>query len=455
MKKLFARFGLVIFLQVAFVFGLSAQSSVTSSTALQHYLHNDDQHYHWELKDSFTVGSVKGYDLFLVSQKWRQYVWKHQLTIFSPEENDYDGALLIITGGHNDKITQSPHWKKGSKGGMWVKLGARTAEKNKAIVAVVRQIPNEPLFDSLTEDQIISYTFHQFNDTKDYSWPLLFPMVKGAVKAMDALQEFSNQKLFHPLNRFVVTGASKRGWTTWLTGANDSRVVAIAPMVIDILNMPVNLKHQMDAYGSYSKQINDYVKLGIVQGMGTPEGETLVDMVDPYSYREKLTMPKLIFMGTNDPYWVIDNVKNYLPQIPGYNLLNYTPNAGHDLNKGTVAFPALSAFFGITMAHGNYPECSWETKESRKKVTLTIRASKDMLVGVKLWSADSKDMDFRDEKWSGQDLGVSHKSEITTTVDFPSSGYRSFYVSLKYRDPNGGEYTISTRAFMTDTKEIL
>lgn len=454
MKKAFLRIVFVIGLQLCFIGYVRSQETVTPATALQHYLNNGDQNYHWELKDSFSVGPVKGYDILLTSQQWKQYTWKHQLTILSPNVNSYDGALLFITGGHNDKETQMPGWKNSAKDGMVTQF-ANMAEKNKAIVAIIRQIPNEPLFDSLVEDQIISYTLHRFKEDGDYSWPLLFPMVKSAVRAMDAVQEFAKEKLYHPVNRFVVSGASKRGWTTWLTGASDPRVTAIGPMVIDILNMPVNLAHQMNAYGSYSVEIQDYVKLGIVQGMGTEDGKALVTMIDPYSYRSKLTMPKILFMGTNDPYWVVDNVKNYLPDIPGKNLLNYTPNAGHDLNKGIVAFPALSAFFGITMAHGSYPECSWKTAENSKRVKIAVKASKAILTGATLWYADSKDMDFRDDKWMSRDLGVSHKNKIKATENFPSSGYHAFYIDLRYRDPNGGEYTVSTRVFMTDGKHIL
>lgn len=454
MKKLFCRSGFFILLQISWVLAVSAQDTVTPATALQHYLHNGDRHYQWELKDSFSMGPVKGYDLLLTSQKWKQYTWKHQLTILAPADNRYDGALLFITGGHNDKETEMPGWKNSAKD-KFVKQLAMMATKNNAMVTILRQIPNEPLFDSLVEDQIISYTLHRFKEDGDYSWPLLFPMVKGAVKAMDAIQEFAGKRLYHPVNRFVVSGASKRGWTTWLTGANDPRVEAIGPMVIDILNMPVNLAHQMKAYGSYSVEIQDYVKLGIVQGMGTPEGSALVTMIDPYSYRKKLTMPKMLFMGTNDPYWVIDNVKNYLPQIPGYNMINYSPNAGHGLNDGVVAFPALSAFFGITMAHGPYPSCQWKISTRRKKARVTVKASADILTGVTLWSADSKDMDFRDEKWISKDLNISHRETIKVTEDFPATGYRAFYIDLKYQDPNGGEYTISTRAFMTDEKHIF
>jgi PhoPQ-activated pathogenicity-related protein len=451
MKKMFSRTALFFFIQFIFVFSVTAQDAVTPATALQHYLHNNDQSYHWELKDSFSVGDVKGYDLLLTSQHWRQYTWRHQLTILSPKENKYDGALLFITGGHNKN--EQPKWNNPDDK-LTRHLGA-LASHNKAIVAIIRQVPNEPLFDSLVEDQIISYTLHQFKKDTDYTWPLLFPMVKSAVRAMDAVQEFADKRLHHPVNRFVVSGASKRGWTTWLTGANDPRVAAIGPMVIDVLNMPVNLAHQMKAYGAYSVEIQDYVKLGIVQGIQSSSGQALVTMIDPYSYRKSLTMPKMLFMGTNDPYWVIDNVKNYLPGIPGYNMLHYVPNAGHGLGDGESAFSALSAFFGITMAHGQYPLCKWKTSESKKGVKLRIQASKDILTDVVVWYADSKDEDFRDEKWYSRDLGISHQSKIKVTEKFPATGYHAFYVDLKYRDPNGGEYTISTRAFMTDGKHIL
>ncbi|MEO8960718.1 MAG: PhoPQ-activated protein PqaA family protein [Ginsengibacter sp.] len=451
MKKLLSSFSLVIIVQLFLVQIITAQDKVTPADALQHYINTPDPAYQWEIKDSFEIKGVKGYDLLLTSQKWRQYTWRHQLTVLSPKENNYDGALLFITGG-SDKNEQ-PNWKKPNDD--LAEMFASLAAKNKAIVAIIRQVPNQPLYDSLTEDALISYTLHQFKGDNDYTWPLLFPMVKSAVKAMDAVQEFSGKNLHHPINRFVISGASKRGWTTWLTGASDPRVQAIGPMVIDILNMPVNLKHQLDAYGEYSVQIEDYVKLGIVQGMGTESGNALVTMIDPYSYRKKLTMPKMLFMGTNDEYWVIDNVKNYLKDIPGNNLIHYVPNAGHGLGDGKSAFSALGAFFGITMRNDTYPVCTWKTSTSKKGVKITVNASADILLGAKVWYANSDDKDFRNEQWKSRDLDVSHKAKIKTTEQFPAKGYKAFYVDLTYQDANGGEYTVSTRAFMVDGNKIL
>ena len=200
--------------------------------------------------------------------------------------------ILFITGG--SLKDEQPNWSTNDN--MWPVL-ASVASKNKAIVALLKQVPNQPLYGGKTEDELISYTLHQFKQDKDYTWPLLFPMVKSAVKAMDAIQEFSTRQLNHKVNNFTISGASKRGWTTWLSSAiDDKRVKAIAPIVIDMLNMPKTLSYQLETYGEYSIQIEDYVKLGIPQGTDTPEGKAITSMVDPYSYREKYTIPKIIFI---------------------------------------------------------------------------------------------------------------------------------------------------------------
>lgn len=39
------------------------------------------------------------------------------------------------------------------------------------------------------------------------------------------------------IDDFVVAGASKRGWTTWLNSIIDEKVRAAVPIVIDILNV--------------------------------------------------------------------------------------------------------------------------------------------------------------------------------------------------------------------------
>ncbi|PWJ59551.1 PhoPQ-activated pathogenicity-related protein [Dyadobacter jejuensis] len=433
-------------------FGAVAQESITPETALESYLNNGDKSFKWTIKDSYKLEDLTVYNLLLTSQKWREFTWTHQLTVVVPPKTEYDGALVFITGGANKD--GMPKWNENKEDKTLLAL-AKVSQTNKAIVAMLRQTPNQPNFGDLTEDALISFTFHNFKKDHDYSWPLLFPMVKSAVRAMDAVQEFAKTELNHTVNRFVISGASKRGWTTWLTGASDKRVAAIAPMVIDVLNMPISLDYQMTSWGDYSIQIEDYVKLGIPQSTGSADGRALTTMIDPYSYREKLTMPKMIFMGTNDEYWVVDNIKNYLKDIPGNNMLHYVPNAGHNLNGGKQAIEALGSFFGATLTGSPYNVCDWSHTLTKKGVKLNIKTTPDKLVDVIVWSATSPDQDLRNDTWTSKSLDIKKKSKIVVTEALPVSGFKAFYVDLKYKDIHGDTYTESTRVFLTTDKQVL
>jgi PhoPQ-activated pathogenicity-related protein len=441
----------------AFIFFLllftccTSEKEVTPETALQAYLQNSDTSFDWELHDTHESGDMNIYNLLVTSQTWREYIWRHQVTVIVPKEVRYDGALLFISGGSN--TNEMPNWKKPDDGN--IRMMQLVAQRNHAITAIVFQVPNQPLFGNRTEDDLISMTLHNYKEDKDFTWPLLFPMVKSAARAMDAVQAFSRTNLNHPVNRFVVAGASKRGWTTWLTGATDSRVEAIAPMVIDMLNMPVSISYHLEAWGDYSIQIQDYINLGIAQDVNTPGGQELTAMVDPFSYRQNLTMPKFIFNGTNDEYWPIDAIKHYIDDIPGENYLHYVPNAGHNLGDARQAIQALSAFFGETLQESGYPACSWELEETGQEIILRVKASEDILNGVILWTSESEDRDFRDNKFLGNKIEADSKEPITIRLNYPEAGFKAFYVDLLYPDPNGDLYSKSTRVFVADQNRVL
>src|SRR5205814_7339736 len=95
---------------------------------------------------------------------------------------------------------------------------------------------DDPARKPRVEDDFIAYTWDHYIRTGDDRWPARLPMTKSAVRAMDAVTAFTATPAGggRPVRRFVVAGASKRGWTTWATAAVDKRVVAIAPAVIEI-----------------------------------------------------------------------------------------------------------------------------------------------------------------------------------------------------------------------------
>ena len=449
MKRLL--FILTVYFCVIVGFG---QQAITPETALGAYVRNDDPTWGWEVRNRYPIDDTEVYSLLFISQKWHGMLWKHELIVFVPQSVKQDGALLFIDGGSvNDGI---PKFSK-EDNALFMFLSA-LANRNNALVCILKQVPNQPLYGGLKEDALISHTLNEFRKDKDYSWPLLFPMTKTAYKAMDAVQEFAARQLDRQVNRFLVSGASKRGWTTWLTGAlQDPRVEAIAPMVIEMLNMPASLDYQKQVYGEYSEEINDYVKLEIPQAIHSEFGNAVVQMIDPYSYREKLTMPKMIFMGTNDPYWVVDAIKHYINDIPGHNLLHYVPNAGHGLGDKKQAFAALGSFFAHMLDKTDYPACEWNLTEKGKNIDLKVKASPDNLVGATLWKSVSDSRDFRKATWTKSDiqLNAKNRSAVDLRIQYPKKGFQAFYVDLVYKDPHGDEYTVSTRTFVSDNKKVF
>ena len=81
-------------------------------------------------------------------------------------------------------------------------------------------------------------------------------MTKAGVRAMDTITDFlaKPESGSVTVDKFVVAGASKRGWTTWSVAAVDKRVVAIVPIVIDMLNVVPSFKHHYRAYGGYCRR---------------------------------------------------------------------------------------------------------------------------------------------------------------------------------------------------------
>jgi PhoPQ-activated pathogenicity-related protein len=166
-------------------------------------------------------------------------------------------------------------------------------------------------------------------------------------------------------------------------------------------------------------------------------------------------MPKMLFMGTNDPYWPVDAVKNYIDSIPGENHITYIPNAGHGMGDKKQAFATLSAFLGTTVTKGNYHTCDYKIVQNGNKAAITVETSPEALVDAYLWSTTSTDQDFRNEEWKSVSLNAANKPVVQVEVDLPKSGFKAFYVDLKYKSPFGNDYTQSTRIFVLTDKKVL
>jgi len=68
---------------------------------------------------------------------------------------------------------------------------------------------------------------------------------------------------------------------------------------------------------------------------------------DPYSYRDRFTMPKLIINSTGDQYFLPDSSQFYFDALPGEKYLRYVPNTKHSLNSD--ARESLIAFYDAVL----------------------------------------------------------------------------------------------------------
>jgi PhoPQ-activated pathogenicity-related protein len=341
-------------------------------------------------------------------------------------------------------------WNQGGRASEGsITFGLDLAHKIGTPVAFLYGIPKQPLFEGKVEDALIAETFVRYLETKDERWPLLFPMVKSLVKAMDALQEFGEREWKLPVKSFIVTGASKRGWTTWLTAASDSRVKAIAPLVIDTLNMKDQMPYQLKSFGKYSEEIQDYTERGLVPMPDTPEAKRLWEMVDPWVYRTRLTMPKLIINGANDPYWTTDALNLYWDELPGDKWVTYVPNAGHNLEQRgengkkdrTRAVNALAAFAKRNIRGNPMPRLSWKHDDANGQARLSIESDHSPQA-ARLWVALAPTRDFRLARWNEQTLTPG--KAIVANVTPPSTGCLAFFAELEF-DTDGLAHPVSTQ----------
>lgn len=430
----------------------AAAPAVRSATGpLAAYLAKEDASFRWTERRAGQLGGTRYVELRMISQTWRGVPWKHQLFLLNPSTvtKDASHGLLFIGGGSWRPELEDPNYQQRLPNE--AHLLAAVAEQLKSPVAILLQVPHQPIFGGKYEDDAIAHTFEQFLRTGDGDWPLLLPMVKSAVRAMDATQAYARQTWTMELETFTVTGASKRGWTTWLTGATDRRATAIAPMVIDMLNMRAQMKHQVATWGEYSHEIDDYTQRGLQKHLASEKGQGLTRIVDPYAYRDSLTQPKLLIFGTNDRYWPLDAANLYWDGLQGDKHLLYIPNNGHGLKDYARIVGTLSALHEQAVGGKDLPKLSWRYENGDDVLRLSV-SSNERPAKVQVWSASAPTRDFRNAQWSSQ-LAHLDGDGYAYSLPLPEDGFRAMFGEAVYENGDAPSIHLSTNVRIVAPKE--
>lgn len=450
-------------------FGALAELGATevATTPLDEYVAKEDPAFRWEVVGRAEQPTHRELFIDFTSQTWRteeevsRPKWRHRLTIVVPNGVEAETALLFITGGtHLAK-------QELNAGGRFT----RAAIATRSVVATLYQVPNQPIRvlgsddpeRGRFEDDLLAASWKRFMATEDPTWIAQLPMAKSAVAAMDVVQAALAEEEDAPtINQFTVAGASKRGWTTWLAAAVDDRVAAIAPIVIDVLNIEPSMKHHFASYGAWSRALQDYERQGLADSLSSPQSAVIRAIVDPYAYRDRLTMPKCLINASGDEFFLPDSSRFYFDDLVGEKHLSYTPNTGHSL-KGSSALDTLVAFHA-SVAHGlPRPTLSWDpVVDTRELVAggqtgVAVRCSTQPVEAV-LWRAVNPGArDFRHpivgDAFKPTPLEPEAIGSYFAPLEAPEKGYAATFVRFTFDIGAAKPFRISTPVWVTPDVE--
>ncbi len=443
---------------VAMVFGAPAwaNDAVTQTessagvelTALDRYVRTTDPEYRYDLLKTIDGDGYTGYILHMVSQRWMtdtevdRSLWEHHLEIVRPDTVTSDIGMLFIGGRDNDDAAPE-------------NVGERMITLSKAtgtVTATLYQVPNQPLTfpedgRARKEDAIIAYTWDKFMRTGDERWPLRLPMTKAAVRAMDTMTSFcaSGEGGYVEVDKFVVSGGSKRGWTTWTTAAVDNRVIAIAPIVIDLLNIVPSFIHHFEVYGKYAPAVGDYMRENIMAWTGSPEYASLMRIEEPFEYRKRLTMPKYIINATQDQFFIPDSSQFYWDELIGEKYLRYVPNAEHGLDGSDVSDSLLSWYHSI-VNNVPRPRYTWDVQSDGSIRVLTMEEP----IEVRLWQATNPEIRNFQTAAAGENIYTStvlpalDRGVYVGKITPPAAGWTAYFVELTYKSEIAAPFKFTT-----------
>tara|TARA_B100000674_G_scaffold252694_1_gene208411 strand:+ start:3 stop:1400 length:1398 start_codon:yes stop_codon:yes gene_type:complete len=436
----------LLLFKIIFLFSCSDK---ISNNPLKDYVNKVDESFRYEVIDSIRGDDWSEIKIKMVSGNWmdsdlvENNEWWHMLNVIIPDDLIHNESMMIISSGstdnYDDKISVPKHI-------------IDAAISTKSIISIINNIPFQPTVFSKDnnkkryEDDLIAYGWRKFlergSKKEDEEWLARFPMTRAVSRAMDVVQEVGNNNIV--VDSFFVTGASKRGWTAWTSAIADDRVMGIAPVVIDMLNVYPSFKHHWRVYGDWSPAINDYIHHGIMDYMGSNEYKRLTEIVEPYSYRDILKLPKYIVNASSDEFFVTDSWKFYWDNLIGKKHIRYVPNAGHGLYGRYVTNDIIS-YYSNLINNYNLPEYSWDVSDS----LISVKIFGNEKYSIKKWMAtNEKDRDFRKpvigESWISSDIEINESGSYTFNLEMPQNGFSAIFYEIVFNEETEFPISITT-----------
>jgi PhoPQ-activated pathogenicity-related protein len=373
-------FGTFVVFYLACIAAIRGQSYTWDDvTPLDEYVQGDDGYFSFEYLAEY---NFEGVDVFIVNMTSQQYqdesfidksIWWHLMGVAIPHEISHDDAgFLFIDGGSNRDDTEIP-----SREDIAVVGVALLANDTGTCGAFIKQVPNQPVVftndptqRSRSEDAIIAWTWRTYLDAteKDPTVILRMPMTKAAKRGLDTVNLVAQEKAgVQEINRFMVAGASKRGWTTWSLACTDRRVIAMCPMVFSMLNMtPTIMNHYRNMDGAYSFAFQPYWNENLTAEIYNPEVMGVWDVEDMYRYRERLAgVMKVEMVSSGDEFFLTDDSQQWWDDMPGPKYMMMLPNAEHSMAPHYIKIYETAVSVWLSVLEGiQLPDVTWTMQET-------------------------------------------------------------------------------------------
>ena len=450
-----------LFIVIPFVLAYSMLNFIFLSTeeeytSMSDYIESTKNEFSYDIQEVIYEENWTGYHIKMISGEWLdskkvdQVEWWHYVDIIIPKQTTSSTGIMFIDGGEKSED--------------YFRLDAqsiRNAIKTEAVIVNVSNIPFQPLNflsseqDSFEEDDLIAFAWNKFlkqgAKQKDVEWLPRFPMTRAIVRAMDLAQEIVLQNDI-VVKDFVVSGASKRGWTAWTTAAVDSRVKAVVPMVIDMLNLVPSFENHYRSYGEFSPAVQEYVNYNIQDWLGTEEFKVLMSYIEPFSFIDKFTMPKYIINAGSDEFFSTDSWRFYYDKLPGEKIIRYVPNKNHSLDGRYLTEDLVSYFYRV-INDIEIPSLSWNLSDNKLIAELDYDGDYD----VSVWTAKNDNgRDFRlwqeGELWEETSIGKLANNKYELNVSSNLKGYKATMIEFTIDPESEFPLIISTGPFVFPEK---
>ena len=391
---------------------------------------------------------VRVIELTFVSQSWHESVWKHPARIYIPADYKADGNVGII-GTYRDFFDKDADYSRRIIPGTDLDTEAEYAEGTALDLGMPIMIfatPSESIF-GLDESDLMGHCLKEMQKSQDLTWFPYIPIVTSYLRAITLLHSMPEVKA----ERAVLLGCSKRGYSTCIsTGVDPGRIAGIMATCYYGGNVLYEIATKFASFGPGVRgPAQERMGPGfqpadkVLEMINSPAGYLVNMAFDPYIWRNRITTPYFVALGTNDEFYSLGAPNGMMEKLQGDTAFLYIDNVPH-----TWVSQKHLAAWRMWLAHVFYERelpkirVSTESEQSSLVVNAYVKAPSP-IKGVRLFYSYNGSNDWRFAEWNSSPMKIIEEGSYTAGLALDEENNLAYYVEVEDHGKGGTGYTSS------------